>query len=694
VIRLPQTLPLLLGAALAACAERPLDGTRPADAAVADLTFAFSAQDLTSFEDAPPWLNPCGDDDPTCATFELGPIYGKEFPLPSDLPADPSVASGGLSLDQDGWLAINRTGGLLDYGFVANATDWSRGTVSKINTFTKREVARYLTVACSPCGGGQNGCCSNDDPARFAARLQNQAQPDHPLVQLTDNRPSRTAVDFNGDLWIENRAPAGQASATKIRNDSTMCVDRNKNGTIDTSHDVNGDGLIQTDCNGDGQPDDLASVKGKPCANGQAQEFFGLDDECLLFTILLGPPTADGRALALGPGAQDFGPSDAWAGTSADATLYRIDGTTGMIKDRAVLPMDCHPDGLVVDSSAISWTSALSAGPLCWFATKTPSDQGRVRDPQTGSVDGRAVSIDRDQNVWVADRGAARAYRYTPDRSAGTAKLGAGFWTRVTSAGMAAGATGNGVGIALDWRSPQAFFAWLALDAGWIVRIPASAIPLPKMMDQDWDASQQPALQLPGFAPIAVGVDRNMNLEVVSRAPSASILVVVDAMGNPQPPDLKSPPMQGSACPAGDRCLLKDNQASEPGSDAYTQFNGFGLRVTTPGKAFYSYLVGGCGGQHETRWVLIRWDADVPLNTVLTVRARSGNTPRPDQTWGQWTPDFELSPADLIQGMPLVPNYNHSAYLQLEFDFDTLQKNVTPRLKYLQVAWECSSGPG
>ena len=50
----------------------------------------------------------------------------------------------------------------------------------------------------------------------------------------------------------------------------------------------------------------------------------------------------------------------------------------------------------------------------------------------------------------------------------------------------------------------------------------------------------------------------------------------------------------------------------------------------------------------ETRWVAVTWDAEVPLNTSITVRARAGNTPTPDNTWGDWTPSFSMSPADLI----------------------------------------------
>ncbi|MSP63255.1 MAG: hypothetical protein EXR72_23520 [Myxococcales bacterium] len=43
---------------------------------------------------------------------------------------------------------------------------------------------------------------------------------------------------------MANRAPGGQPSLTKIAAWSSECVDRNGNKTIDTSSDVDGDGLI------------------------------------------------------------------------------------------------------------------------------------------------------------------------------------------------------------------------------------------------------------------------------------------------------------------------------------------------------------------------------------------------------------------------------------------------------------------
>src|SRR5262249_46854295 len=157
---------------------------------------------------------------------------------------------GRVMRDGNGWIVIKPRFSN-DNVWVANAADWNRGTLSRVQTGTLRELARYFTVTCSslPTGStqscdGTKGCCAGDDDARWQARRGNQAQPPHQAVQTAGNSPSRTSVDFNGDVWVANRAPAGQASITKIANDPSECVDRNSNGKVDTSHDVDGDGRI------------------------------------------------------------------------------------------------------------------------------------------------------------------------------------------------------------------------------------------------------------------------------------------------------------------------------------------------------------------------------------------------------------------------------------------------------------------
>src|SRR5262249_11097601 len=158
----------------------------------------------------------------------------------TDPKRDANAADDGVKRDINGYLALDQAHASFDFLWIANSEDWERGTVSKLSSKSIREVARYLTVTCSSLPGGNKqacdgtaGCCSKDDIGRWAARKAGMPEPGHQAIQLQNNNPSRTAIDFNGDLYVANRAFGGQSSATRIANDTANCIDRNHNGRID-----------------------------------------------------------------------------------------------------------------------------------------------------------------------------------------------------------------------------------------------------------------------------------------------------------------------------------------------------------------------------------------------------------------------------------------------------------------------------
>src|SRR5262249_35567388 len=125
-------------------------------------------------------------------------------------------------------------------------------------------------------------------------------------------------------------------------------------------------------------------------------------------------------------------------------------------------------------------------------------------------------------------------------------------------------------------------------------------------------------------------------------------------------------------------------------------FNG---TVPTP---TYSMIVCGCtdgkGGPAGTEWWSIAWDADVPPNTALSLQARSGNTPMPDQSWGGWTMEFAMSPADLQSS--LVPNEQGTGpppgaagAMRVDLTSRTVDRPAPPKLKPLDTAGRCPPGP-
>ncbi len=685
---------LLLAVGLGGCGNTQT--TTGAGDAAAPREIGVPGADLGTFDAG---VTPCGDNEPGCQQQGFGPP-ATTFPLQSDPSPDPNESDNGVNRDPSGWLGLSDSQTSFDFLWLANTNDWGTGSVSKVDSKRVREVARYFTVTCfSDPGGsraacdGMNGCCSRDDWVRFQHRTSGLPDGPHQAVNLTSNSPSRTAVDFNGDVWVANRAFGVQSSVTRIANDPSECTERNGAPGIQTSSDVNGDGLIDTDCNANGLPDDVADVQKTPCTNGKPQEFYGLDDECILFTTNTNEPDKWGRPLALTPSGVDIGPSDAWAGSYQDGRFFRIDATgqTVAMTSVPVIP-GSGPYGAVVDASGIVWVTQLGAG-LTWFDSGHPASVGQVRDASGFRVSGYGITLDRDQNVWTGGWGDGNAYRYTPDRSSGTANLSRGFWTVVTNPGGAAGATGNGRGIAADARSQNAYFAWMARDGnnqnpGFVVRIDASAIALPSGQDRTVDGSAMPGQKVDGTDTIGAGLDREQNVWGISYGGSVATRIEVDSAGNMTPPDLAGGGA-GSGCPVGggDRCALQLAGHPEPNPYTYSDFTGFGLRNFTSPKGFYSYVQKGCPG-NDTQWARITWDADVPVGTTLTVRARSGKAPTPDNTWGDWTPPFSTSPAvlDAVSG-PLSPN--PADHLQVEFDFATTNFHTTPKLKGFTIDFIC-----
>lgn len=153
----------------------------------------------------------CMQGDPTCDSSQPPPMMKKPPPrMPGNDddtvytlgmggdPFDPANKdSNGVKNDDGGALVIDPGKVMINDRPLIWVANSQEGTVSKIDTRTMTELARYRT--------GPKG------PA---------------------NDPSRTTVGLNGDVVVANRAGAG---ATHIANDLATCVDKNMNGKIDTS---------------------------------------------------------------------------------------------------------------------------------------------------------------------------------------------------------------------------------------------------------------------------------------------------------------------------------------------------------------------------------------------------------------------------------------------------------------------------
>lgn len=189
----------------------------------------------------------------------------------------------------------------------------NNGTVSKINSLTGEEIARYIVW-----------------PSKDKATLY--------------NGPSRTAIDLDGNCWVANR---GLGTIVKIGSkENLQFEDRNKNGICDTCIDLNNNGII----------DDNEVLP------------WG-EDECVLKEILLFgdnpgayiPGTYSKeysnsifpRALAIDKN------NNLWVGAYDLKKYYKIDCITGSILSVIDLnDWNHHPYGAVVDKYGFLWSSS------------------------------------------------------------------------------------------------------------------------------------------------------------------------------------------------------------------------------------------------------------------------------------------------------------------------------------------------
>ena len=471
----------------------------------------------------------------------------------------PETASG-IQQDLDGSLSLQQgvTNTRLTFMWIANSDE---GTVSKVNTQTGKEEGRYvsaLTTAGDPRNRGN--------------------------APTTGNNPSRTAVDFNGDVWVANRAHSTggqQGTVTKIAN--SACVDINKNGKIDTSKDVTGDGKID---------------KTNP------QEFLGEADECILFTVNVGNPGGIPRAVALDKGGPDIRQGNAWIGLFNDKKLVKLDSQTGA--KTVELSVGIQPYGAAIDSKGILWATSLSTAQLVAVNTVTQS-VGPVITLGASCTGSYGIAVDQAGRVWVGGWGFNGACRYNPAD-------GSTFIVPVPNAG-------NGRGIAVDGKG----YIWLAHSGGSVhARI------------SRFKADDGSEVETFDFAPELSGLAANTTTK------ATTIGVGVDFDGNIWGVNQT----WDNACRLNTSTLAKACFPVGSGPYTYSDFTGFALRnITAPQGTFRQVYVGCSVGQ--TRWKQVVWDAVVPDGTSITLYVHTAGERSALLGAHQYGP-FTSSPADLF----------------------------------------------
>jgi streptogramin lyase len=305
-------------------------------------------------------LNACGDCRRGCHVI-LVPGDGE-----SSHDAD---ESGGVEVAPDGDLELFRTSTESYFAWIASM---DTGTLVKLDTRDGSQSGEYDSVIL-------DGVNHPEPPGRACDRFARSG-----------NCPSRTAVALDGAVFVANRAFEGQGTVTKIAGDEADCIDRNGDGDIDTSRDVNGNGVIDRD----------------------GVEFLGQDDECILWTVDVGAINAVPRSVAIDPD------GDVWVGLHEEERVLELDPADGSVM-RSVR-VGVHPYGAAISSDGLMWladtaSEFLTAGFIQSVDTRT-GEAGRVlraggSDRCSGSY---GIAVDEQGRVWMAGFTCAAVLRYDP----------------------------------------------------------------------------------------------------------------------------------------------------------------------------------------------------------------------------------------------------------------------------------------
>ncbi len=540
---------------------------------------------------------------------------------------NPAITCDGVGTDPNGDLVLDSSTIENHYLWIANDHE---GTVTKLDTRTGREVARYASVT--------HARVVNHTGNNFPAWNAGTAGGGY-----ASNRPSRTAVDFYGDVWVTNRAPDAQPTITKILNAPADCMDHDGNGMIDTSRDVNGDGVIN--------PADPA-------------EFFAEADECIKFTVVVGAVNSwQARAIAIDAGSEVEGqrnPGNVWVGMFTEQAFYQIDGETGALLQRVPatgrfqdsLGVSVNPYGAAIDGQGRLWAPSNCCGGAYLLridTTANPATFGRTSMTSGGGSYG--VTVDLMDRVWLGGWPPNVVYRYTPATDT---------WTTATVASAGWGVRGVGI----DTRG-NVWGAVHGTGAGYpgsrLARIDAAT------------ATQTGLWDMPGqTTPTGAGVDFDGHVWAINQTTStASRLHIDSATGEPTPH-----PTTGN---------IVDTFPVGLHPYTYSDFTGLGLRTVTRPSGEYLVPIQGCANNAQATWTEVSWTSTEPPGTDVTVYVRAGDdlaTLNQAPLYGPW----QVSPADLTQPPGPVPP---ARYLLLIIRLTSQDRESTPIVHSYNVAWSC-----
>ena len=295
------------------------------------------------------WNNPANQS----ASIQVGETtsvkgsYGRVYTLDRDFDEGKLVGLEYKTVPNQ--LQLSKSSSTLPFIWVPNS---NLGTISKVDTKTGKELGRYRTGPTS-----------------------------------ANTNPSRTTVDLQGNCWVGNR---GTGTVVKVGlYENGQYEDRNGNGAIETSKDLNNDGVIS----------DSETLD------------WGKDECVLLETVVI-----EGKEGSYKPGKYTGGYSsrpgprgiaidsnnNLWAGTFGNSKnkYYYINGKTGQIMKTVDVSSQGHAAyGAVIDKNGILWSSSLSNSLLKF----NPADNSmKIIDVKHTTY---GIALDKNNHLFVAGWG-------------------------------------------------------------------------------------------------------------------------------------------------------------------------------------------------------------------------------------------------------------------------------------------------
>ena len=237
-------------------------------------------------------------------------------------------------------LQLNTSTGTFKFIWVALS---QRCTIAKINTETGVILGEYRTLS------DGSGCTES----------------------------SRTTVALDGSVWVGHRASSVVTHVALA--ESNDCVDRNGNGTIETSTGY----------------DDVLPWPGTNAPVSAAQ------DECIVHHI--NPVgTGDSRHMSIDAD------NNLWVGDRNGGSIFRkYDGSTGALL-QGPLDFDCGGYGGLIDGNGVIWSATPGVGILRWDTSQPPSSATCLPYNNYG------LAIDSQGNVWSSTIGDGVVRKFSP----------------------------------------------------------------------------------------------------------------------------------------------------------------------------------------------------------------------------------------------------------------------------------------